>query len=72
MNEVLVVCVVLEPPGPNSVRVYSVISPLASRGRCQTTAMEDDDRFLLDTSNGAELGTKEKHIHTHVSVLTNP
>lgn len=57
-NEVLGVCVVLEPPVPNRVRVYSVISPLASRGRCQTIAMEEDDRFLVDTSNGAELGTE--------------
>lgn len=65
MNVVLGVCVVLEPPGPNRVRVYSVISPLASRGRCQTTAMEDEDRFLVDTSNGAELGTEEKHTQMH-------
>lgn len=69
MNEVLGVCVVLEPPGPNKVRVYSVISPLASRGRCQTTAIEDDDRFLVDTSNGAELGTKVKH--THKCIIVN-
>lgn len=67
MNEVLGVCVMLEPLGPNRARVYSVISPLASRGRCQTTAMADDDRFLVDISNGAELGTKEKDTHTHVS-----
>lgn len=60
MNEVLGVCVVLEPPGPNKVSVYSIISPLASRGRCQTTSMEDDDRFLVDTSTGTELGTTEK------------
>lgn len=71
MNEVLGVCVALEPPGPNNVRVYSVISPLASRGRCHTTAMEDDDRFLVDTSNGAELGTKKKHTHMHVCVTVN-
>lgn len=61
MNEVLGVDVGLGPPGPNRVRAYSIISPLASRGRCQTTTMEDDDRFLVDTSNGAELGTKQKH-----------
>ncbi len=66
MNELPGVCVVLEPPGPNRVSIYSVISPLASRGRCHTTAIEDDDRFLVDTGNGAELGTKEKHTHTHV------
>lgn len=58
MNEVLGVCDMLEPPGTNNVRIYSVISPLASRGRCHTTAMEDDDRFLVDTSSGAELGTE--------------
>ncbi len=66
LKDVLGVCVVLEPQGPNRVRIYSVISPLASRGRFQTTAIEDDDRFLVETSNGAELGTKEKHpTHTH-------
>lgn len=59
MNEVTGVCVMLEPPGPNRVRVYSVISPLASRGRCHTTSMEDDDRFLVDTNTGAELGTEQ-------------
>lgn len=63
MNEVSGVCVELEPPGPNRVRVYSVISPLASRGRCHTTAIDDADRFLVDTSSGAELGTKEKQSH---------
>lgn len=59
MNEVPGVCVTLEPPGPNRVRAYSVISPLASRGRCHTTSMEDDDRFLVDTNSGAELGTEK-------------
>lgn len=59
MNEVPGVCVTLAPPGPNRVRVYSVISPLASRGRCHTTSMEDDDRFLVDTNTGAELGTEQ-------------
>lgn len=68
MTEVFEVCVVLEPPGPDRVRVYSVISPFASRGRCQTTAMEDEDRFLVDTSSGGELGTKERHAHTNLSV----
>ena len=70
MNEVLGVCIVLEPPGPNRVRVYSVISPFASRGRCQTTAIEDDDRFLVDTSSGAELGTKEKYTHNSITINT--
>lgn len=59
MNEDPDVCVTLEPPWPNRVRVYSVISPLASRGRCHTTSMEDDDRFLVETNTGAELGTEE-------------
>ena len=68
MMEVFGVCVMLDPPGPDTVRVYSVISPLASRGRCQTTAIEDEDRFLVDTSNGGELGTKERHAHTNLSV----
>jgi len=63
MTEVLGVCVVLEPPGPDRVRVYSVISPLASRGRSQTTAIEDEDMFLVDSSNGGELGTKQRHTH---------
>lgn len=58
VNKVPDVCVMLEPPGPNRVRVYSVISPLASRGRCHTTSMEDEDRFLVDTNTGAELGTE--------------
>ena len=71
MNEVFGVCVVLKPPGPNSVRVYSVISPLASRGRCQTTAMEDEDRFLVDTSKGTELGTKEKHVRARAHTRTH-
>lgn len=70
-NEVLGVCVVLEPSGPTRLRVYSVISPLASRGGSQTTAMEDEDRFLVDTSSGEEVGTKEKHTHTHVTAATN-
>lgn len=70
-NEVLGVCVVLVPSRPTRIRVYSVISPLASRGRCQTTPMEDEDRFLVDTNNGAELGTKGKHARTHVSATTN-
>lgn len=65
------VCVTLEPPGPNSVRVYSVISPLASRGRCHTTAMEDEDKFLVDTSRGTELGTEDKDTHSHVSTTAN-
>lgn len=59
-KEMLEVCVTLDPPGPYSVRVYSVISPLASRGRCHITAMEDDDTFLVDISNGAELGTESE------------
>lgn len=72
MNEVLGVCVVLEPPGPNKVSVYSIISPLASRGRCQTTSMEDDDRFLVDTSNGTELGTTEKkNMHIYICLCKN-
>lgn len=70
VNEVWGVCVVLEPPGPNSVRVYSVISPLASRGGCQTTAMDDADMFRVETSSGAELGTEEKHSGIHVIVTT--
>lgn len=69
-NEVLGVWVVLEPPGPIKVRVYSVISPLASRGRCQITAIEEDDRFLEDTSNGAELGTMEKKTGLTISTRT--
>lgn len=71
---VLGVCVVLEPPGPNRVREYSVISPLASRGRCHTTDTEEDDRFLLDTSTGAELGTggrewvNSMYVYAHVCI----
>lgn len=60
MTELLEVCDEFEPPGPDRLTVYSVISPLASRGRCQTTAIEDDDRFVVDTSTGAELGTENK------------
>lgn len=71
MTEVLVVCVVLEPPGPDRVREYSVTSPLASRGRCQTTAMEDVDRFLVDTRSGGELGTKRRHTHKNVSIAVH-
>lgn len=67
-NEVPGVCVMLEPPGPNRVSVYSVISPLASRGRCHTTSMEDDDRFLVDTSTGAELGTGQTRRHASVTL----
>lgn len=59
MNKVPGVCVTLEPPGPNRVRVYSVISPLASRGRCHTTSIDDEDMFLVDTKTGAELGTEK-------------
>lgn len=66
INEVLGVCVVsVEPPGPNNVRVYSVISPLASRGCCHTTAMEDEDRFRVDTRSGEELGTTKKHTNIY-------
>lgn len=71
MNKVVGVCVMLEPPGPNRVRMYSVISPLASRGRCQTTSMEDDDRFLVDTRPGAELGTRVTQKSKRVSVTIN-
>lgn len=62
MDEVFIVYTVLDPLGPNMVRLYSMISPLASRGRCQATAMEDEDRFLVDTSTGAELGTADRHV----------
>lgn len=68
VKEVVGVWVVLVPPGPYKVRRNSVISPLASRGRCHATWMEDDDRFLVDTSSGAELGTEKKH--TSVSIKT--
>lgn len=71
MNEVAGVCVMLEPPGPNRVRMYSVISPLASRGRCQTTSMEVDDTFLVDTRTGAELGTRVTHKSKRVSLTMN-
>lgn len=70
MTEVLVVCVVLVPSGPDRVRVYSVISPLASRGRCHTTAIEDEERFLVDNSNGGELGpNNQTHPMIRVVIL---
>lgn len=59
-------CVVFVPPGPDRVRVYSVISPLASRGRCHTTSMEEEERFLVDNNNGGELGTKERNMQSSV------
>lgn len=62
VTDVLGVCIVLVLPGPDRVRVYSVISPLASRGRCHNTAMEEAEIFLVDKSNGGELGTKQRNM----------